>query len=254
MIYLLLSLASCFFGLSTGLGASTLLRPMLDAISPLDTTTIAMLCTLGTLCAALVSAFFALGAPMPLHQDELLLLSVGAAVGGVLGELAAWRFTLMLPQETVVLLQNALLFTIVALPGVYFSTLSRTITPLSVTRLASLPVALTTGLIASFLAFGGEPLTLMVYYLLFDAEDGEGAIAALTVALFASAGKLLTMLIRLKFQLPGGTEMLWLLPGAIGGALLAMMPGLHRNTQSRGDALLRLSLFTSLLNMAAAIA
>ena len=38
------------------------------------------------------------------------------------------------------------------------------------------------------------------------------------------------------------------------GALLAMVPAMQRRTKDSTDALLRLSLFTSLLNIAAAIA
>ena len=86
MIYLLLSAASTFFGLHTGLGPTTLLRPLLDAVSPLPPASVATLCTMATLGAALISAFFALSQPLPLHQDELIFLAAGAALGGVLGD------------------------------------------------------------------------------------------------------------------------------------------------------------------------
>lgn len=254
MIYLLLSAASVFFGLLTGLGPTTLLRPMLDAVSPLPPASIAMLCTMATLGAALVSAFFALSKPLPLHQDELLFLAAGAALGGVLGDLAAWRFVSLIGAQAVVLLQNGLLFTLVALPAIYFHTLSHTLRPLSITRMASLPAALVIGLLASFLAFGAEPLTLMIYFLLFDAENDESAAAALTISLFAMTGKLITLLIRQRMFLPNADVLLWLLPGSLGGALLAMVPRLQHQSNRSGEMLLRFSLFTSLINMAAAIA
>lgn len=254
MIYLLLSLASVFFGLQTGLGPTTLLRPMLDAVSPLPPASVAALCTIATLSAALVSTFFALSQPLPLHQDELLLLAAGAALGGVLGDLAAWRFFSVIGSQAVVLLQNALLFSLIALPAIYFSTLSRTLRPLAITRMASFPAALIVGLLASFLAFGAEPLTLMVYYLLFDAENSESSTAALMVSLFAMLGKLVTLLIRERMHLPDAGALIWLLPGALGGALLAMVPRLQNQSRTSSEMLLRFSLFTSLINMAAAIA
>ena len=253
MIYLLLGGASAYYGLSVGLGSTTLLRPLLDAVSPLSPASVAMLCTMATLCAALVSAFFAIGEPFSLHQDELLLLATGALLGGVLGDLAGARFMAAVGRDQVMLLQNALLFTIVALPTVYFSSLSRTLTPLALTRLMALPVAFFVGLLGSFLAFGAEPLTLLLYFLLFDAENDEAALAALTVSLFAMAGKLVTLLVRLRLTLPDAGALLWLLPGAIIGALLAVSPRLARGTQRGADALLKLSLFTTLLNIAAAI-
>ena len=254
MIYALLSAVSAFVGLNAGLGATTLLRPLLDAVSPLSPESVAMLCTMATLGAALVSAFFALGQPLPLHQDELIPLAAGAALGGVLGDLMAARFVAVLPRETAILLQNALLFTLIALPAVYFNTLSHTVRPLSATRMLSLPVALIVGLLGSFLAFGAEPLTLMLYFLLFDAENDESAVAALAIALFAMAGKLITLLIRQRMSLPDAPALIWLLPGALLGALLAMVPAMQRRAKDSTDALLRLSLFTSLLNIAAAIA
>lgn len=254
MIYLIFAGASAFFGMTTGLGATTLLRPLLDAVSPLPPASVAMLCTMATLGAALVSAFFALGQPLPLHQDELLLLAVGSALGGILGDLVADRFIAVIPRETAVLLQNALLFTLVALPALYFHALSRTVRPLALSRLLAFPVALLIGLAASFLAFGAAPLTLMLYYLLFDADDDESAIAALTVSLCAMAGKLIMLLIRSRLRISDADALLWLLPGAIGGALLARLPAAWKQTGRMGEALLRLSLFTSLLNMASALA
>ncbi len=254
MIYLFLSAASVFFGLQAGLGPTTLLRPMLDAVSPLSPSSVAALCTVATLGSALVSAFFALSQPLPLHQDELLLLAAGSALGGVLGDLAAWRFYQVIGSQAVVLLQNALLFSLIALPALYFSRLSRTMRPLAITRMASFPTALLIGLLASFLAFGAEPLTLMVYYFLFDAENDESAMAALTISLFAMLGKLITLLIRERLRLPDADALLWLLPGALGGALLAMVPRLQSRSNHTGELLLRFSLFTSALNMASSIA
>lgn len=254
MIYLLLSGLSAYFGLSVGLGSTTLLRPLLDAVSPLPPASIAALCTLATLCASLISAFFALNHPLSLHQDELILLAAGALAGGVLGDLAAARFFAVIGRERAVLLQNALLFTVVALPSVYFAALARTVTPLAITRAASLPVAFAGGLFASFLAFGAEPLMLLLYFLLFDAENDEASLAALTVSLFSMTGKLVTLLIRERMRLPDAGALLWLLPGVIAGSLLAVTTTrLSHGPQRGADTLLRLSLFTSLLNIAAAI-
>ena len=253
MIYLLLGGLSAFFGAGDGLGATTLLRPLLDAVSPLPPATVAALATMATLCAALVSAFFALGHPLPLAQEELVLLAAGAVLGGVLGDLAQARFFAALDPSRARLLQNALLFTLIALPAIYFSRLARAVQPLALSRVFSFPAGLLSGLLAAFLAFGAEPLTLMLYFLLFDAEDDEAAFAALTVSLCAMSGKLVTLLIRQRFMLPAADTLLWLLPGALGGALLAMLPGLSRSASRSGEMLLRLSLFTAILNVAAAI-
>ena len=251
MIYLIASALCTYYGLGCGLGAVTLLRPLLDAVSPLAPSSIAMLCTLAALSASLVSAFFALNQPMPLAQEDLLLLATGAALGGILGDLAAFRFLQMLPAAACVLLQNALLFTLVALPLLYFNTLSRTLKPLGLSRIYSFPVALLIGLLGSFLAYGAEPLTLMLFFLLFDAENDESFLASLTITLFAMAGKLVTMLIRTRLSLPDPDALLWMLPGTLGGALLAMLPRTNRLPQRTGESLLRLSVFTSLINMAA---
>ena len=252
MIYLIASGLCAYAGIASGLGAVTLLRPLLDAISPLPPASVAMLCTMAALCASLVSAFFALSQPVPLPVEDLVLLAVGAALGGILGDLAANRFYAVMPASACTLLQNALLLTLVALPMLYFSRLSRTLLPLALPHTLGFAVALVVGLLGSFLAFGAEPLSLMLFFLLFDAEDGESAFAALTIALFSMAGKLLTLLIRARFALPDAGALIWLLPGAVLGAVLAMLPPLQQLLPRRaGDILLRLSLFTSLLNMAA---
>lgn len=254
MIYLLLSGASAYLGIAVGLGSTTLLRPLLDAVSPLSPASIALLCTMATLVASLVSAFFALARPLPLHQDELILLATGAALGGITGDLVSSRFLVMLPQTHAVMLQNALLFTLIALPSLYFSFLSPTLRPLSLTRMVSFPAAFIIGLLAAFLSFGAEPVTLCAYYLLFDAEDDEASVAALTVALCAMAGRLITMMLRQRFAFENADVLLWLIPGALLGALAAMVPALRTQQQKTGHALIRMSLFTSLLNIASAFA
>lgn len=254
MIYALLSGVCVCLGMASGMGPSTLLRPLLDAVSPLEPASTSMLCTAATLGAALVGAFFALSRPIALHQDELLFLAVGALLGGALGELISARFFAMLPVRGALLLQNALLFTVLALPMLYFSRLSRTMAPLSLTRMAALPAALLLGITASFLSFGAVPLTLMVYHLLFDAAEDESTIAALAVALCAMAGKLIVLLIRLRLSIPNADVLAWLLPGALLGALCAMVPGVQRGLRSAGDALVKLALFTCILNIISAFA
>ncbi|MBE5798927.1 MAG: hypothetical protein E7321_03135 [Clostridiales bacterium] len=254
MIYFILACICTCLGAANGLGTSTLLRPLLDAVSPLEPPAVAMLCTAGTLSAALTSAFFMLSKPLPLHQDELLFLAIGSLTGGALGDLISARFFSVLSVSSAMLLQNALLFTILALPAVYFSGLSGTIRPLSITRMASLPAALLLGLLASFLSFGAVPLTLMIYPLLFDAGEDEASCAALTIALCAMAGKLIVMLIRLRLNLPHADILLWLLPGAILGTILPMVPGLTSGSRKKRRTLLSLSLFTALINIASALA
>jgi len=254
MIYALLGGLCACLGLAGGMGASTLLRPLLDAISPLDPASVSILCTAGTLGAALVGAFFALSRPLALHQDELLFLAIGAVLGGALGDLISARFFAMLPVRGALLLQNALVFTLLALPSVYFFRLERTIAPLSITRMASMPAALLLGIIASFLSFGAVPLSLMVYRLLFDASDEECALAALDIALCAMGGKMIVLLIRQRFYLPHTDVLLWLLPGALLGGFAAMIPGIQRDLKGVSKPLLALSLYTALINICAAFA
>lgn len=254
MIYALLSGTCICLGLTGGVGASTLLRPLLDAVSPLEPVAISFLCTAGTLGAALVCAFFALSQPLALHQDELLFVSIGALLGGALGDLIAARFYALLPPRGIVFLQNALLFTILALPAIYFSQLSKTVTPLAITRMASLPAALLLGIVASFLSFGAVPLTLMIYHLLFNADDRERSVAALAITLCAMAGKLIVQLIRLRLNIPSAEVLLWLLPGALLGALIAMIPGAQRALRDTGRPIISFALFACAINMISAFA
>ena len=252
MIYLLLGGICAVLGTGSGLGATTLLRPLLDAISPLDAASVSLLCTAAALGAALVCAFFALSQPIALHQDELLLLAIGAILGGVLGDLTGARFLAMLPERGSLLLQNALLFTLLALPAVYFSGLERSIPRLNITRMAALPASALIGMAASFLSFGCVPLSLMAYRLLFDATDEEASLAALAVALCAMAGKLICMLIRLKLNIPNADVLLWLLPGALLGTLAGIVPGVQRSLPLDGQSLLKFSLFAAVINAASA--
>lgn len=254
MIYLLLGGTSTYLSTAAGLGAIVLLRPLLDAIAPLTPASIALLCTMAALGAALVSAFFALSKPLPLDRDELILLACAGLLGGVLGDLISSRFMAMLPRGGVILLQNALLFSLLALAAVYFNTLSRSVRPIMLTRLACVPAAFIISIFASFLAFGAEPVSIAAYYFFFDADDEEAAGAALTIALAAMGGKLLTMLIRLRFAVADAHILLWLLPGVLAGsALAALFPAGHKGDRL-SQTILRASLFSCAICMAASLA
>ncbi|MBR5287569.1 MAG: TSUP family transporter [Clostridia bacterium] len=254
MIYLLLGGISAYLGACTGLGSGTLLRPLLDAVSPLPPVSIAALSTIAALAAALVSAFFMLSAPLPIERDELILLGAGGALGGIAGDLLSARFFSMLGPSGATLLQNALFFTLIALPAVYFSVLSHTIRPLSLTRLASLPTALIIGLISSFLAFGAQPITIAVYYLFFDAEHEEAACAALAICVSALGAKLISLLIRQRFSIAAPGTLLWLLPGALLGAFFAAFPALRIKRHGLSGEVIRLSLYAATINAFSALA
>jgi len=254
VIYLLLGSVSTYLSTAAGLGSIVLLRPLLDAISPLMPASIALLCTMAALGAALVSAFFALSKPLPLDRDELILLACAGLLGGILGDLISSRFMAMLPRIGVILLQNALLFSLLALAAVYFGTLSRSVRPIGVTRLACVPAAFVISIFASFLAFGAEPVSIAAYYFFFDADDDEAAGAALTIALTAMGGKLVTMLIRLRFAIADARILLWLLPGVLAGAALAALLPTGRRRDHLSQSVLRASLFTCVICMAACFA
>jgi len=253
MMYLLLSAVSAYLGVCVHLGASTFLRPLLDAVSPLPPDSVSVLCTMAALSAALVCAFFALGQPLSLEQDELISLAAGSVLGGVLGDLISARFMAMLPDGGAILLQNGLFFTIVALPAVYFGVLSRSIRPFALPRITAGVPALFIGLIASFLSFGAQPLSLAAYDLFFDADENEASSAALTIALCAMVGKLVVLLIRRRFSLPDADALLWLLPGAILGTLAAMIPAFRKNNPRITGAVIAMSLFAALINIASVL-
>jgi len=62
------------------------------------------------------------------------------------------------------------------------------------------------------------------------------------------------LLIRLRLNLPRADVLLWLLPGAVLGALTAMIPGIQRSFRIPGQMLIRFALFACGINMAAAFA
>lgn len=253
MIYLLLGAVCTHLGICAGLGGGVLLRPLLIAVSALNPASVAALSAIASLAAALVGAFFMLSAPLPLNQDELILLFAGSALGGFAGDLLSARFYAMLVPAGATLLQNALFFTLLALPAVYFSVFSRTLQPLTLTRVAALPAALLIGLISSFLSFGAQPITIAAYYLLFDADHDEASCAALTITVGALGAKLITLLIRQRFSFHDPDILLWLLPGALLGAFLAAFPALRIKHRSLYDNVIKLSLFTALINILASL-
>lgn len=135
----------------------------------------------------------------------------------------------------------------------YFGQLSHTLPPLRANRLFSLPTAFAVGLLGSFLSFGAAPLTLMLYTFLFAADEEESTIGRTDRFAVCDGGQIDCFIDSPAVSASG-----------CGRAALAARrrgrrfaagdaPALQGRQASMGSALLRLSLFTSLLNIAAAL-
>ena len=86
----------------------------------------------------------------------------------------------------------------------------------------------------------------------FDVLQTSAEVRAVSVRFSAQRRRRDIQQRRERLVLPDAGVLLWLLPGAVIGALLALWPAIQRRRNNLSVILLRLSLFTSLLNIAAA--
>lgn len=225
---LVLTVLICFVatlvGAITGIGGGIIIKPLLDAVSGLPVATIQFLsgCTVLSMAAvSLARSRKHLRGGGMIQRRHILLLSLGAAAGGVAGkELFEVLRAAAENQGLVVILQNSVMVALVL--GVFCYTLLKSrIKTLCITNAATdIAIGLVLGVLGAFLGIGGGPINLVVLHYFYAMDTKEASFSSIFIILFSQLASLLMVLVKSTvppFESP--MLLLMVLGGAAGGFL-----------------------------------
>ena len=198
LVYFLICFVCTTLGAISGIGGGVIIKPLMDAVSGMNASTVSFLAGLTVEAMAIVSIsqHFIKKESTQLEPRRGTLLAVGATVGGIAGKSLFSLFKAAVGQEQLVSAgQNIVLFLITVLVFVYYVKKSSITTRNVQNSLACLVVGLVLGLLSAFLGIGGGPINLMVLSLLFSMDAKTAALHSLYIILFSQTASVLTTLV-----------------------------------------------------------
>lgn len=215
IIYFLVALFATTLGALAGLGGGVIIKPVLDALKYHDLFAVGILSSVTVFTMAVVSTYKQYRNGF-VFTKTLILLAIGAVVGGILGNNIFSLATASLPSDNVKVIQAAILAVILCV--VFFKHKLPTL------HIKSSVISILTGLLlgglSAFLGIGGGPINVAFLCILFSMNIKEAAVGSIFIILLAQFSKLMTVTFTTGFGNYDYSFLFFMVPAAILGGLI----------------------------------
>lgn len=193
MLYFIIALAASAIGALSGLGGGVIIKPLLDALTGLDSSVISFLSTVTVFSMSLSAAVKYAATGCHLWERTTVILAVGAALGGTAGTgVLNLSIALLGSDSAVKLLQNSVLLGVLVLVAWYMGGEAQY--KLQVTSgIVILLTGWTLGATSAFLGIGGGPINVAALTLLFSMDLRQTTVSSMVLILFSQGSKLLSV-------------------------------------------------------------
>jgi uncharacterized membrane protein YfcA len=191
-VYFLIFMSACILGAVVGLGGGVIVRPVLDAIGYHGVLDIAFLTSAAILVMAVVSTSKKLKDGTKIEFKTAALISAGALVGGVLGNLLLEHSVRAFYAESAVQLMQAVLNMIVLGAAIYLTSSDRFRYKLKA-RLFYPFLGIILGMSAIILGISGGPVNVPVFMVLFSLPAKQATAYSIVVIFFSHLFRIITM-------------------------------------------------------------
>lgn len=190
--YFFIFLASCIIGAIIGLGGGVIIRPILDAIGYHNVLNIAFLTSVAVIIMAMVSTGKKIADGVKIDLLTAALTSLGALIGGTLGNLLLEYLVYTFDAENNVQMVQTIATIITLLLAIYYT--RRDDLRYEVKAKVLFPViGIVLGLLAVFLGIGGGPINVPVFMIMFGLSVKIATAYSIVVIFFSHLSRLVTM-------------------------------------------------------------
>ena len=192
IIYSIVILLACILGAIVGLGGGVFIRPIFDAIGYHNVLNIAFFSSSAILTMAVVSTVMKVRDGTKIEAKLALLISVGAVVGGMLGDqllqLLVGRFEYDASVQRI-----QIIATVIVLVLSLIFTAKNNLRYIIKNRWVCLPLGVLLGTIAAFLGIGGGPINVPILMIFFGLPIKTATGYSIVIIFFSHASRLITM-------------------------------------------------------------
>ena len=245
IVYFVTVLFATVLGGATGMGGGIIIKPTLDMLGHYNASGISMLSSITVFAMAVVSILRQRGNEDSPPSSVVAPLSIGAAIGGILGSFLLDAMIAGNSNSGVTILQNIILAVLVALIFVYLKYKEKLPSlNLASNKAGAVPAVvagLTLGVVSSFLGIGGGPINVPVIIFCFGFSVKKAAICSLFTILSGQMAKILIAAIAGGF----GAYDLSMLPVMLAGAVIGGFVGgsiLKKVSKNAADVLFKAAL------------
>ena len=190
-IYSIVVFLACVLGAIVGLGGGIFIRPIFDAIGYHNTLNISFFASSAIFSMAIVSTIRKMRDGTKINMKLVLLISLGAIIGGVLGNLLLEHMVSLFSEPRVLVAQVIGTVTVLILSLILTA---KSHLRLQVKRLWICPIlGLFLGIIGAFLVMGGGPINVPLVIILFGLPIKTATAYSIVIIFFSHLSRLVTM-------------------------------------------------------------
>ena len=217
LIYFAICIAATTLGAISGIGGGVIIKPVMDAVSGMNVSTISFLSGCTVLAMSVVSMLRTKGGDAKLDPQRGTLLAIGGAVGGVAGK---WIFDIVktsFGNDGLVGTIQSILMILLTLGVLLYVINKAKIRTMNVKNPVScVLIGLALGVVSAFLGIGGGPINLAVLYFFFSMDTKTAALHSLYIILFSQITSLCSTFVQCKVP---DFDLIVLIAMAAGGIL-----------------------------------
>lgn len=180
-------------GSFTGMGGGILIKPIFDIIGHFPTKTINEMTTITIFCTTLIGIVRHIIKKTPVQYTIMVPIALGAALGGVFGQLGFDILLANIPEAFVLVIQNFGLCIVIIFSYIFMRDREHIeFLELRNPRI-SFEAGLILGLVSCFLGIGGGPLNIAFLLYLFNYPVRMALVGSTMIMLFSQTAKLITI-------------------------------------------------------------
>jgi len=193
IIYFIIIFLSCILGAIVGLGGGVFVRPVFDAIGYHPVLDIGFYASSAILTMAIVSTIKKIRDGTKIDIQIALLISLGAVVGGVLGNMLLEHLLVIFPAERFVQYIQIILTIAVLTVSLILTTKVDTLRCELKSRAYCAILGIASGSIAAFLGIGGGPINVPLLMIFFGLNIKDATAYSIVIILFSHLSRILTL-------------------------------------------------------------
>lgn len=219
ILYLIIALFATVIGSLVGLGGGVIMKPLLQALSPLDALSINVLSSITVFSMAMSTLYKRTKADRSLYKAQYLYLIIGSVIGGVIGNSIFNKFLTLFSNENVVSFTQTLIL-IILLVMVVFKHLYIDKMPKFESKFAMVMIGLGLSIISTFLGIGGGPINVPVFIGLLGVAILDATYLSILVIFFSQLSNIVVYFSDGTFGQVELMPLIMMVPAAIIGGII----------------------------------
>lgn len=224
ILYFVVIVLANTVGAVSGMGGGVIIKPALDFIGADSVAAVSFFSTVAVFTMSLVSTFRQLKSGHKFNWSLVSWISIGAILGGILGNIAFEFLLGLFADDRLVQLLQIVLTVVTLIFAFLYSKYDWKNFQLNHIIWYSICGVLL-GFLASLLGIGGGPINVSLLMLLFSMPIKEATIYSIATIFFSQLSKIITISITTGFTRYDLTMLYFVIPAAIVGGLLGSKVG-----------------------------